>query len=334
MSKHPHILFILFLFSFSAYGQDCLKKQGALDIGSGSTKAVVAVVDVCKKLITEVISEESLAVPFAEALEKSDSANIPDKFLKEQLPRYRELVARMRRQGATVILSFGTAVFRKAGNGADILKKISEVTGGPVELITQDEEARLGYWAAVAKRPLKKNENVIVWDIGGGSMQMIHRASGKDGGFEIYRGDLASVNFKNRVLVEIQKKDPKQVTSPNPLRSGWKKAVEMSAEHARKNTSADIRKQAPDVTWLGIGGVLYNSVREQIGTESIYAVADLEKTLQRKSQMSDDEIGGEYAATDVTNLALVTGYMQNLKIKKVEAVRASLAQGWLLYRLN
>lgn len=324
------VIFIL-TFSLTSKSDDCLKKQGGMDIGSGSTKSVVAVVDVCKKTIAEVISEENMAIPFAETLEKSPDGKIPEEFIQQHLSRYRELTERMRRQGAVAVYAFGTAVFRKAQNGEDVLKRISEITNGPVQMITQDEEARLGYWAAVAKRPLKKDEKAIVWDIGGGSMQMIRLQDEK---FEIYRGDLAAVNFKNRVLSEIQKKDPKKYTSPNPLKSGWKKAVQMSAEHAKMKISSEIRKQAPDVTWLGIGGVLYNSVREQIGTDSIYTVKALQKTLEDKSQMSDADIGGEYAATDVTNLALVAGYMQALKIKQVEAVKASMAQGWLLYRLN
>lgn len=331
MQKTMWIIIWILAAAHMAVADDCLKKQGALDIGSGSTKSVVAVVDVCKKTIAEVISEENMAVPFAEALEQSADGKISDEFIKKNLPRYSELAERMKRQGAVTIYSFGTAVFRNSRNGQDILERISRMTGGPVQVITQDEEARLGYWSAVAKRPPKKNETVIVWDIGGGSMQMIRKQKEK---FEIYRGDLAAVNFKNRVLSEVQKKDPKKHTSPNPLNESWKKAVEISAEHARTEISRDIRSQASELTWLGIGGVLYNSVREQIGTESIYTAEALQKTLERKAKMSDSEIGGEYAATDVTNLALVAGYMQALKIKQVEAVRASMPQGWLLYKLD
>lgn len=331
-SSQLSFLFVIFFYSAAFASDNCLETQGALDIGSGSTKSVVAIVDKCQKTIQKIVFEENIPVPFSESYETSADQKIPEAFIKLQLPRMSELAQKMRQQGAVKISALGTSVFRRAKNGNDVMKRISQAISGPVQLISQEDEARLGYWSALAQRPLRPNEKAIVWDIGGGSMQMIAATSAKE--LQIYQGDLAAVNFKNRVIGEIQKKDAKTQNSPNPIGSDWKAAVKLSESYAKEHVPQDFQKTARTVTWIGIGGVLYNSVREQTNVKSTYRARDLEKALKKRSRMNDSQLGGDYAATDVTNLALVAGFMKALKIQKVETVKASLAQGWLLYQLN
>lgn len=326
------LIFLLFAGCASSGDRNCLQKQGALDIGSGSVKSVVAIVDVCRKQVLETVFEDSRAVASSEAFEKAGTGLIPANFIQTQLPVFRAMAEELRRQGAAEVTALATAVFRNARNGAEAAREIAAVIGGPVQIITQEEEARLGYWSALAQHPPAPDEALIVWDIGGGSMQMIR--TDRDGEFEIYRGELAAVNFKNRVITEIQKQNPKEKTSPNPLGSGWKKAVALARDHAATHVPENFRRAGRLSTWLGIGGVLYNSVREQLGSPASYKAADLRKILEKKSRLNDREIGGDYAATDVTNLALVAGYMETLEIERVIPVKGSLARGWLLYRLS
>lgn len=332
-----HFLSAQFLFERSVFSyalaSECLVTQGALDIGSGSTKSVVAVVDTCQKKIQKVLFEENMPVPFSEAHETSTDQKIPEAFVKEQLPRLKALSQRMREHGAVSIHALATSVFRRAKNGDEVMKKISEAISGSVQMISQEDEARLGYWSALSQRPSRPNEQIVVWDIGGGSMQMITQSK-TEMGLSIYQGELAAVNFKNRVINEIQKKDAKAQNSPNPLGSKWAEAVKLSEAYAKENVPSEFQKLSGQVTWIGIGGVLYNSVREQTKVKNTYQVKDLQKALKKRSQLNDQQLGGDYAPTDVTNLALVAGFMQSLKIKKVETVKASLAQGWLLFQLD
>ncbi|AGH94558.1 Ppx/GppA phosphatase family protein [Pseudobdellovibrio exovorus] len=328
-------LFLFFLFlSTQSFASDCLVTQGALDIGSGSTKSVVAIVDTCQKKIHKVLFEENMAVPFSEAHETSADQKIPEAFVKAQLPRMKELSQKMRQHGAVSIHALATSVFRRAKNGEDVMKKISEAISGPVQMISQEDEARLGYWSALAQRPPRQGEQVVVWDIGGGSMQMITQPKAAETGLTIYQGELAAVNFKNRVINELQKKDAKTQNSPNPLGAQWTDAVKLSETYASAHVPSEFQKLSRQVTWIGIGGVLYNSVREQTKVKNTYQVKDLQKALKKRAKLNDQQLGGDYAATDVTNLALVAGFMQALKIKKVETVKASLAQGWLLFQLD
>ncbi len=149
----------------------------------------------------------------------------------------------------------------------------------------------------------------------------------------LYTGDLASVTFKNKVIRELQKKDPATVKSPNPIGKNRAKAVVLARDHAKKNVPDYFKKNAARATWVGIGGVLAISTVKQVEKEgqgtssSFFTDSALAKTLEARANRKDEEIESEYRETDITNLALVLGYMQELKIKRVDTVEASLTQG-------
>lgn len=148
---------------------------------------------------------------------------------------------------------------------------------------------------------------------------------------EIFKGDLASVSFKNRVLAEVQKKDIKVVNSPNPLLKSSKAAVALSLDHAQKNVPEFFRTRGTHYRWIGVGGVLAMSVQGQVQAEAqVFSKQHLEKTLRHRAKLKDEQIQSEYRATDVTNLALVLGYMRALKIEKIETAQVTLGQG-LIY---
>lgn len=302
-----------------AHANPCLKNQAAFDVGSGSTKAVLAEVNTCQKRIQRVLFEEQIPVAFAEAFEKSVDKKIPASFLDESLPRLKDLSAKIQAHHPTSTGAVFTSTFRKSRNGAAVAKVIAKTLRAQGRVISQKEEARLGYWAALAERPVEKN--AVVWDIGGGSMQMINAKN-------IFEGRLASVSFKNRVVEEIQKK---QTASPNPLGADYTKAVALAKKDADVNVPKAFR--APGQTWIGIGGVLGKSLSKQLGKPD-FTADEIRKALDERSKLTDAEVGGDYAATDVTNLALVLGYMESLKLEKIETVKASLEKGWLLQQLH
>ncbi len=53
--------------------------------------------------------------------------------------------------------------------------------------------------------------------------------------------------------------------------------------------------------------------------------------LTTRNKLTETEIGGKYAATDVSNLALVLGFMKELEIEKVKTLKANMAHGILIY---
>lgn len=323
-------LLINVLFSFYAIANNCEEVRGAFDIGSGSTKAYVAVVDTCKKTILKTLHEEQASIGFKDSLEKSKDQTFSNEVISEAKLKIQSMTDKMKKLNAKRISAVATAAFRDAKNAQKAANEIAGKSGVKIKIISQKEEARLGVRSAMANPSLKQDsENKLaIWDIGGGSMQITY--SDKKGYASVYEGDLASVNFKNKVISELQKKDIKQVSSPNPIGADFTRAIALAENDAKKNTPDSLKKVSSTSKWIGIGGVWWFSVRNQLNKSKLVTDKDLEKALNERSKLKDDQIKSSYAATDVTNLALVLGYMKALSIKQVEPIEASLVQGLVL----
>ena len=76
------------------------------------------------------------------------------------------LLARSEALGATARCAIATEVFCKARNGAAYLARVRKELALAVEVLSQQEEAEVGYATGVA---LSDVEEVICWDSGGGS---------------------------------------------------------------------------------------------------------------------------------------------------------------------
>jgi exopolyphosphatase/guanosine-5'-triphosphate,3'-diphosphate pyrophosphatase len=329
MKKHLLVnLTVLILAACSTAPKNpCLEIRGALDIGTGSTKAYAAEVDVCRNEIVRPVFDQKTPIAFGEQRQRSGQNEIPIAFVGEASAKIRPVIDAIKNLGAVTIGAVATAAFRDAKNGPAAAQALSGALEVPVRVISQKEEAQIGARSAfvVARIPESDRATTIVWDIGGGSMQMIHQA-GREA--TIFTGDLASVTFKNRVIAEIQKKNPKTVSTPNPLGKGADAAVGLAAKHAQENVPSAIREISKSAKWLGLGGVLAVSVQRQVNpSASEFHREPLEEALRKRKSLADEEIGGDYRTTEVTNLALVLGYMNALGIDKVATAEASLVQG-------
>ncbi|RZA09334.1 MAG: hypothetical protein EOP11_02020 [Proteobacteria bacterium] len=325
-----NLLFLLALgFPLLSSAEPCREIRAALDIGSGSAKALAAVVDTCKKQIVETAFEQDTPFACNEAMEKAGNGKIPLSFLDEAAPRVLKLVTSVKEKGATNVVINATSCLRRAANGKELAADLAKRLGVPVRVITQEEEADLGFLSAMAAHRIPADEqvNVVVWDTGGGSMQMEAVTVGER---QAYKGTLAAVSFKNQIITEIQKKKAGEVSSPNPLGEAWPEAVKLAEAHARKNVPAFFRNIKGQRRWLGIGGALALSVQEQVNPQAHYFTREEVKlALSKRAKLNDEEIGGDYRLTQVSNLALILGFMQALGIERVETARASLNQGVL-----
>jgi exopolyphosphatase/guanosine-5'-triphosphate,3'-diphosphate pyrophosphatase len=322
-------IFIVGCSSF-AWGKDCLENRGAMDFGSGTTKVLAVSVNVCEKKIVQVLFEDRLPLAFNEAFEKSSDQKIPEKFWQDAVVQIQNSVDKLRAQDVKKISAVATAVFRNAKNGRDVILAMGKKLGLSIQVISQADEAELGFWSVLAfKGWSPKDTSVVVWDIGGGSMQMFSWNHGKP---KIFKGDLASVSFKNEIIRTLQFKDPKTVSSPNPIAGQKDAAVQLAKNHGVLNVPTYFKTVSQDTHWVGIGGVLSMSVQKQVNKDSkTFTIDELNATLQRRALLSDAQLEGDYKVSDVSNLALVLGYMRALNIPQVETVPAALGQG-LIYK--
>jgi exopolyphosphatase/guanosine-5'-triphosphate,3'-diphosphate pyrophosphatase len=326
-----HILFVAFFLSFNGYAKDCLEVRTGFDIGSGSTKMMVAKVDTCKLKIIEVLLTENRAVQYNEDLDKSSDGNLGSTIIEKGSVAFTELIAKANAYKPTTFFGVATSVFRKAKNGAEVIKNYSLKFKIPMSVITQEEEARLGYLSVLALRddvgPNKRN--FVVWDIGGGSMQFFYLRESNIP--LIYLGDLASVTFKNMVVEVLESKNYETSPSPNPVGDKREQAIALARSYARIHVPAELKTFLKNNMVIGVGGVHNRALKDQMPLKEMkYTLEDLEAAGKIQSLKKDDELVGEYKTTNVTNLLLVQGFMEGLGIKEVNLVNANLLQGLMI----
>lgn len=318
------------LYSLNANASKCEEVRLGLDIGSGSTKMMVAKVDTCKRKIVEVLLNDARQISFNEDLAKSSEDRLSQEMIDSGLTKMEELVKEAQKFKPKKSYGVATSVFRKAINGEEIIKSYSRKLKVKIEIISQQEEAVLGYISAMSMIDdnTRKGRDVIAWDIGGGSMQILYLNDKKEA--ESYLGDLASVTFKNMIVEVLKLENPDKVQSPNPIGKYKLQAVALARAYAKIHVPAHIKKKIKESMVVGLGGVHGISIKNQLEAKDKYTLVELDKISSQRVLKPDSELVGEYKATDVSNLLLVQGFMEALEVNTVNVVSANLLQGVVL----
>ncbi|WP_369788789.1 Ppx/GppA phosphatase family protein [Rouxiella sp. WC2420] len=330
-----HTVAILLLgFTVQALAKNCIEVRAGIDMGSGTTKIQVSEVNICTKTLGKLLFSQDKPIGFNEDLAESTNNQLSPAIEQQGAAALKELVSAAQKYHPVRITGVATAVFRTAANGPQVIKQFNKQAHISLRVISQAQEAQLGFLSAKAalNNPKIKDTDLLVWDIGGGSMQMTTYQQ-KNGVKmpEIYLGKLASVSLKDMVIQVLMDKDLKQVNSPNPLGPLAAEILRFVNFYARTHVNPQIVQAAKSKKVIGIGGVHGYSIKDQLHpTNNQYTVADLQRVAKDKVKLSDAQLSGDYRATDVTNLLLVEGFMQALNISDVTIVKANLIQGILL----
>ena len=325
------ILFCSFITSSEVFAKNCQEVRMGLDIGSGATKVLVAKIDYCKNKVLEVLHSESRPVEYNEDLDKNNDGNLSPVIIAKGQSVLSDMITKGKTFKPKKTYGVATSVFRKSQNGTDIIKGFARKFKVQLEVITQEEEAKLGYYSVLSLMDDKtiENKNIVVWDIGGGSMQMF--SIEKNNRPHMYLGDLASVTFKNMVTEVIQSKPIESNSTPNPIGDKREQVIALARSYSRLHVPAAIKRDLLDHTIVGVGGVHGNSIKNQLNLKTMeYSLEELEKAGKIQAQKSDKDLIGDYRSTDVTNLLLVQGFMEGLGIKEVKIMNANLLQGVIL----
>ena len=326
---------ISFLLTINLHAKSCMENRMGLDIGSGSSKILVAQVDVCNKKLVKVLLQESKPALYNDDFEKSADGNISPEMEAKGLAILTELIALSKVYKPKKFSGVATSVFRKAKNGKLMIGRFAKKIKIPLKIISQDEEARLGYDSAIsilgaeALGLLGEKRQVIVWDIGGGSMQMITRDNDKK--FSMYLGNLASNNFKNIVIEVFQQRPIETTASPNPIGLSRPNVIALARVYARLHVPPEFFNKGHEKVYIGVGGVHNQSIKNQLQLKGTsYSLRDLGDLAIQQAQKSDKDLSGDYRATDVSNLLLVQGFMEAMGVRDVNLVNTSLLQGLLI----
>lgn len=317
---------------FTPEKKNCNSVRAAFDLGSGATRVKVAKVDSCKNKILEVLLEREEKVDLKEDLLKSRSDSFSEEVMVATLATIKTLKLEAQKFSPTEYVAVATDAFREAKNGQKFIERINVELWINPRIITQGEEALLAFYGS-AENLGTTPENTVIWDIGGSSQQII-KYNGNNR-FTIYEGKLGAVAFKDYILRKVKRTGGR---SPNPINSYQAKlAVEHAKSTANKTVKKEIKEflqESKNVKVLGIGGVHYYSVKNQVDPtreKDTYTIGDVEKTLNDKIGKTDSDLGNpKFVETDVSNLALVYGYMKALNIYEIKTAKVNMTDGLLL----
>jgi exopolyphosphatase/guanosine-5'-triphosphate,3'-diphosphate pyrophosphatase len=155
-------------------GWDAAVRVAVVDIGTNSTRLLIA--DVEKNDVTEV-ERRSTVTNMGRGVDHSglicsDAVDDVCTVVGDYKSRYEEM-------GAERVMAIATSAVRDAVNGDAFVAELRERFGLDARLLTGKEEANLTYVGATSKRPA--GESTLVFDIGGGSTELIVGSGAKVG---------------------------------------------------------------------------------------------------------------------------------------------------------
>lgn len=324
-------LTLCLLFPTNIVAQDsAIVRRAAFDIGSAAIKCTIADVDITTGRIVKIVETLSQKVDFAEDLARSYDGNLSKDIQNKGIDVIKEMKLKAIELQAVEFSGVGGAAARTARNGRAYFVLIKEETGIPCRIISVQRAALLSFHA-VRQQLDEPSMDLLVWDIGGGSMRMTIRSL--DGSLIFHVDAMASVSFKNVVVGMIQKKDINMTSSPNPMsKEEVAQALNYAQSYAEMNVPPPLmaRIRNSKMTVAGIGGVHYYSIPETLGgREKTYSREEVEKALEKWTGKFDEDFNSEYADTRLTNLILVLGYMNALNFDTIHPLKVNEADGLL-----
>ncbi|MEO1513222.1 MAG: hypothetical protein AAFU70_14210, partial [Planctomycetota bacterium] len=141
----------------------------------------------------------------------------------------------------------------------------------------------------------------------------------------------ASGQMRDHLVRVVQKKDP-TVLSPNPLSTS---DIEAGLEFAKGLAIRDVpepvraKLSQPDTVVVGIGALKYYGTRPASEPGAACDDEHLAEKIQEMAGKTDEEIGGDYAATQISDRILFIGFMKALGVRRVAIVDVDLTDGLL-----
>eukprot|EP00933_Yihiella_yeosuensis_P070560 TRINITY_DN78677_c0_g1_i1.p1 TRINITY_DN78677_c0_g1~~TRINITY_DN78677_c0_g1_i1.p1 ORF type:complete len:331 (-),score=67.62 TRINITY_DN78677_c0_g1_i1:535-1386(-) len=220
--------------------------------------------------------------------------------------------------------AIATEVFRKASNGSEYLQRVHSELGLSVEVLSQSDEAAIGFRTAVAlqERPAKC---VICWDSGGASFQItsLDPDFGDDAPLRSYVGCLGSGNTTALLVEAVQGKSFAECHSPNPVNSD--QATELIQRLQQELPAPASWLNGSVVTAIGGPNSMFCVAKEALGQDE-YDQASVRKALEGVLNKSDEDLSKEVfcqgelkepPALIVPKICLLLAVMEHCSVQKV-----------------
>ena len=331
------ILLFLVLSIFSACSsrdkQDsCLERWGVVEYGSSRVKLHISDVNFCeRKVLRDIYKVDWVVETEKEIKKQTNGAFVLNSKINERTAEVtQEIQENLGRFKTNKTFGIATGIYRSLFDGKTVLEHYSKVLGAEIQLLTNEEEAKVGLSSIVARE--NPQGQFVVWDFGGNNMQFT-LVDGQN--IQSLLGFPGSAPIRNSITKFLRKK-----SSPNPITKNKRQQVETYI------LSNSFKKLIPsffpkDVKVFGIGAVLSLSVGGNIVTMlglplqgRTYSLNQVNLLGEKFVELRDDEVGGRYPESQATNILAVHAIMDKLGWTSITYSEETLTLGYMVQRLN
>lgn len=314
----------------AAINEDSHVVRAAIDIGMGGPKLQIAEVDLKTNKIVKMLHTQRYFVNFYEGTSKDDSSKLSAEVMEQGLEAFQSAVNVARSFEADGIVAIATASFRAASNGCEFAKELQDKTNIKVHIVDQSLEGKLAFQAVLSKMEISP-ENLLIWDIGGGSIQFVGMAA--DGSYLIDCGKEGVGAFNDHIIGNIQRHNIQERKTPNPMSAADVLQAETYVRNLSQNVSRTIREKLKDPTTkiVGAGSVFGYGIAPIVGSNT-FCLDDVAAVVHGLAGKTDADFGGgEFAFCEGSNTILAFGFMRELGIENMCVLNVNNADGALIY---
>lgn len=212
-------------------------RVAAVDIGTNTVLLLVAERAATGELLA--LEERATITRLGEGVDKARAlAPSAIERTNRALDGYAEIIQRLRVERVDVV---GTSAMRDARGGEAVREHVRARLGVEARTISGEEEARLTFAGALSGIPsTKTSDRIRVYDIGGGSTEIVHGERGRDARLFARSYDVGSVRLTERYV----RSDP-----PSP-------AELADVRRAARDAFASVPPFDSDVPPVGIAGTM------------------------------------------------------------------------------
>jgi exopolyphosphatase/guanosine-5'-triphosphate,3'-diphosphate pyrophosphatase len=299
-----------------------MKRWAIVSIGTNSTRALLA--DMAPA-VPHVELARSIGTRIGEGLK--ERGHLGDEPMERTLDAVRQHMQALRGHYVRMF-AIATSALRRADNADEFTRRVSELTGVPVQIISGEDEASASYRGALTMVGAKPGEVLGVVDVGGGSTE-----------YAVGSGDAPD----RTISCEI---GAVRLTETLPVLAGRDGAVEPGVIEQARSRASDALKplltEFPEVTRLAlVGGSATTAaaiVRAKRARPDRYEVSrdDLDRTLTRLCAMPLEErktvIGMQPQRADIlpAGIIVLETVLDITRQSRAVATTADLLLGHLL----
>lgn len=339
-------LFIV-LFSFLAYHyfhkKVCMETRYAFDFGSGAIKFKGVDFDVCSNKVVNVFGQFERHIKLVNCIYKSPDGidSIDQKCITKAVVEFQNFEEDFNiKCTKDKCAGIATAWARKAANSDIVLNKLRAL-GVKVRVLSQEEEGIYAFYS-IANSKVSEGvdiNDIIVWDIGGGSFQIT--TLDKNGKLHVYHGSHGVETFESELRRVMNA--PRSAEYPFFAGEKLEEALKYAYDQYGKPITEDKViyekvKNNPKVKVYSIGGPMTRGFKNQMGINPVFAASDMQEVAKGFANQSLEKMAWEvyprlpthYVASAQIAAILVHGIMEGAGFREAEIINNTLAE-YVLY---